>query len=351
MLLLDALIRYPAATLLVTLAILILRDGRHIQQARLGAYTGISISALLLVTAPEPLLPTGLSFGILRAIDTPNLVFLWLFGLSLFDDDFRLGRTEWAVTIAYTLLAGIWHLQFHQQLTLLPDWTAPILTVMSVGITAHLIWTALSGRSDDLIESRRRVRLWFSLGLALAAGVSITAEIVTGDGMAGLASILRAAFALALGIWAVLWLVQFHPERLLFQKLSRPQPATPAVDPKDAATHKRLTDIMETERVYTEQGLTIGKLASKLSVPEHQLRALINQGLGFRNFAAFLNSYRIGYAKTVLSDPEQARLPVLTIAMDAGYNSLAPFNRAFKAVEGITPTAFRSAALSNSDQS
>jgi AraC-like DNA-binding protein len=37
---------------------------------------------------------------------------------------------------------------------------------------------------------------------------------------------------------------------------------------------------------------------------------------------------------------------VLTIAMDAGFQSIGPFNRAFKAETGMTPTEFRREALS-----
>ncbi|MEL6323951.1 MAG: helix-turn-helix domain-containing protein, partial [Pseudomonadota bacterium] len=86
--------------------------------------------------------------------------------------------------------------------------------------------------------------------------------------------------------------------------------------------------------------------ATRLSVPEHQLRGLINQGMGFRNFSAFLNHYRLADAKTALADPEQARTPILTIALDAGYASLATFNRAFRTSEGQTPSEFRTNALS-----
>jgi len=69
--------------------------------------------------------------------------------------------------------------------------------------------------------------------------------------------------------------------------------------------------------------------------------------MGHRNFASFLNGYRLNYAKSVLADLEQARLPILTIAMDAGFSSLAPFNRAFKAVEGKTPSEYRALALAD----
>ena len=37
----------------------------------------------------------------------------------------------------------------------------------------------------------------------------------------------------------------------------------------------------------------------------------------------------------------QAEVPVITIAMDAGFQSLGPFNRAFKATTGVTPTEYR----------
>ena len=96
---------------------------------------------------------------------------------------------------------------------------------------------------------------------------------------------------------------------------------------------------MSVERVYRHEGLTIAVLAAKLDLPEHRLRQVINEGLGHRN--AFLNRYRIDEAKAALTDLSQRDVPVLTIAMDAGFQSIGPFNRAFKADTGITPTEFR----------
>ena len=37
----------------------------------------------------------------------------------------------------------------------------------------------------------------------------------------------------------------------------------------------------------------------------------------------------------------RAELPILTIELDAGLNSLGPFNRAFGAETGMTPSEFR----------
>ena len=43
----------------------------------------------------------------------------------------------------------------------------------------------------------------------------------------------------------------------------------------------------------------------------------------------------------VLADPVQREVPILTIALDAGFGSLGPFNRAFRDAEGMTPSEYR----------
>ena len=124
-----------------------------------------------------------------------------------------------------------------------------------------------------------------------------------------------------------------------------PEPAAAPAEAVDSALIATLQQWMARERVYRQDGLSIGALASQLKVPEYKLRRAINQGLGYRNFNAFLNRYRIDEVKAALADPAQAPVPVLTLAMDAGFQSLGPFNRAFKAETGVTPTEFRRARL------
>ena len=102
-----------------------------------------------------------------------------------------------------------------------------------------------------------------------------------------------------------------------------------------------LMRLMGDERIYRHDNVTIGTLATRLGIPEYRLRRLINRRLGYRNFNVFLNEHRIAEAKAALADPSQAEVPVITIAMDAGFQSLGPFNRAFKATTGVTPTEYR----------
>ncbi|MEM6644090.1 MAG: helix-turn-helix domain-containing protein [Bacteroidota bacterium] len=55
----------------------------------------------------------------------------------------------------------------------------------------------------------------------------------------------------------------------------------------------------------------------------------------------FINTYRIKEAAGMLEDASKSDVSVLEIAYQTGFNSIAPFNRAFKATTGMTPTEFR----------
>lgn len=105
---------------------------------------------------------------------------------------------------------------------------------------------------------------------------------------------------------------------------------------------------MAGERAYRTEDLTVAGLARRLAVPEYRLRRLINRRLGYRNFNAFVNGFRLDEARAALADPARRQLPVLTIALDAGFQSIGPFNRAFKAATGLTPTEFRRENMADS---
>lgn len=98
---------------------------------------------------------------------------------------------------------------------------------------------------------------------------------------------------------------------------------------------------MEEENLYRDPDLSVASLARRLAVPEYLLRRLIHDRLGCRNFAAFVNEYRLREVCERLSDPAADRRPILTLALEAGFGSIGPFNRAFRDRHGMTPTEFR----------
>jgi AraC-like DNA-binding protein len=105
---------------------------------------------------------------------------------------------------------------------------------------------------------------------------------------------------------------------------------------------------MAQDHLYREEGLSLGRLAQHLGLPEYRLRRLIHQHLGHRHFSAYLHSLRLAEACAHLSDRTQAQRAVLDIALAVGFQSIGPFNRAFKAHTGLTPTEFRRQHLADS---
>jgi AraC-like DNA-binding protein len=103
----------------------------------------------------------------------------------------------------------------------------------------------------------------------------------------------------------------------------------------------RVKEIMESERLFLSQGLTLQDLAKKLEIPVYRLRYLLNNHLGHENFSGFLNPYRLRHAATLLINPERIDDKIFALALESGFSSLAPFNKAFKALYGMTPSEYR----------
>ena len=341
MLILDVLLRYGSVTLLFLIGFLALRDGRGFRPAIYIFLMTFTVAALLLTTVPEELrLPRPIHF-FLRLADVGNIIFIWWFGLAMFKDNFRLQWWHWALLVISSIL--ILPGRFMELKGI--DYFHPVanygLDLITLGIMGHLVYVALKGRADDLIEPRRRFRLFFVLALVAATLMTVGAENVLTKNHKEFLQTLRCIIIFPMALWGVTWLTKMHPEKLIFEKPKDKPSEASAIDPRDQQLLSNLQEAMETDMIYKEPGLTIRLLTEGLKTPVHRLRSLINSGLGYRNFSTFLNHYRIEAIKAAFAEPQNSRIPVLTIALDHGYNSLAPFNRAFRDVVGKTPTQYR----------
>jgi len=103
---------------------------------------------------------------------------------------------------------------------------------------------------------------------------------------------------------------------------------------------EQLIKLMSERQLYAEPELRVSDLARLTGEHEYKVTQCISGTLGYPNFNQMVNRYRIDEAKR-LTDPVLAHLPILTIALDCGFGSIGPFNRAFKAAVGMTPKEFR----------
>lgn len=105
-------------------------------------------------------------------------------------------------------------------------------------------------------------------------------------------------------------------------------------------TIMKLRKMMLDEKLYLEQELSLGETANKLGIHAHLLSKILNTQLQ-KNFFEFVNEYRVDEFKKLVSDPKNKHISLLGLAMDAGFNSKATFNRFFKNSMGLTPSEFR----------
>lgn len=345
--LIDVIFRAAGAALLLIQAAALWRDARDVRPARFGAALALALAAVMTVESTPGYAPPPAVIAALLPINTNAAVLIWWFGLSLFDDDFRLGVFEWSAAGLWFGLGILSFADIAAQRPISVEWAAWARTVMAVVFVGHVVYRAIAGRRTDLVESRRRVRLIF----AFAIGALFLSDLL-GEAYYGYLNAPAWAIALQHGaylcviIWSTFWFMRADKSVLMFDAKPAPaaNPGSISLSPKEQLVHKKLVAVMEGERAFLDPELSMGKLAEKVGAPEHQLRTLINASMGHRNFRAFLNEFRIGAVKKDLSDPEKAALPILTIAMDAGFASLSSFNRAFKELTGKTPSEWRDEA-------
>ena len=123
--------------------------------------------------------------------------------------------------------------------------------------------------------------------------------------------------------------------------VSKPKYEKSALDTASSeALLTELETIMRNEQPYLDSTLTLSQLADQLGISSNYLSQVINQRAG-SNFFDFVNGYRIETAKSLLADPANAKMNVLTVAMDSGFNSKSAFYTAFKHHTSETPSQFR----------
>lgn len=363
-LLLDAALRGGLMALLALLAALLGRDRARSAPARMGMALALGLLLQLPSSAPwfEARVPLVWQQPLV-GLSTANAVLFWLFSRSLFDDEFRPRWRHAVLWLAVVLVAAL--------NCGLPRWAPDVPGLQT--LAAALRWlplpfalaavlAAAAHWRTDLVERRRALRATIVLGGAAYTLLMLALRRASSQGRLSSEAALLDLAALGLLVGLLAWrLLRLGADDLLpSEPESRPAPAPagppvtmPAVppagsDPADERLAQALDALMREQHAYRDEDLGIASLARRLGAPEYRLRRVINQRLGHRNFNAFINGWRLAEAQAALADPGRRERPVLSIALEAGFQSIGPFNRAFKAATGLTPTEFRRQKLADS---
>lgn len=361
MLPLDLFFRSGNTAMLILLALILFRESQHRPSLILGSLFSLCLAATYLFTITLEWGWTGLEIPLnLLALASPFL--FWLLAKSMFEDSFHWSWSYLSLYLAYMAAAvaghyltfgdfrGVVHWFMRSDVKNHGLWLIPFIALHTLMVGLAL-YVALKDWQTDLVESRRRARV-FSVVVGGIVILLINAKEFYQLGTA------RSQFADSVTTGVFFLLVIAVCARFLGIRSGRAKHTTPEIfpsaDPEETDALRRETGVqvidelgrlMQEEKVFREEDFTIRSLADKLGVKEYRLRRLINGHLGYRNFNCFLNEYRVKEVARLLVEPETRHLPVLTIALDMGYRSLSPFNKAFKEIKGMTPTEFRNQHL------
>jgi AraC-like DNA-binding protein len=114
-----------------------------------------------------------------------------------------------------------------------------------------------------------------------------------------------------------------------------------AIDTARTNTIKaNLTTVMENEKPYLNESLTINKLSKSIQSNSKYVSHTLNSCFG-QNFSAYVNSYRIGEAKRLLREKEYDLYTIEALSKMAGFKSKSVFNTLFRAQYNMTPSQYR----------
>ena len=278
----------------------------------------------------------------LTALCSTHPVWFWICARLLFSDRATL-RTRDVICLGAMGVAGV---LYQSQLPAAGDDTV-VRVIGLLFAAAGLAFACLAplsvyfGLAGDLDPRRRQLRRWFvPLVSIYLVAIIVTQTIVLFQGRSTPPGLVLLNLVIIDGVAAIA-LSTFVQWRVVNWVAAVDIPPAIALSRLEQSVLERLNRRFVGERLYAREGLTIVQLADLLGTQEHVVRRVINQGLGFRNFNDFLHTHRLKEAAERLGDPQLRRIPVLTIALEVGYGSVGPFNRAFKERFGVTPTEYR----------
>ena len=337
----DIALRAAGVTaLLLTAAVLLLSMPRS-AVARWFVPFALGMAGFLAVNTPyEAAEPAAPLWAVASFLSRMAAVFLWLFSLVLFDGRVRMPRLALAVGGTWLVLVVVSKGYFA------PPPAGIDLSAIQIALGAALVlhagWRVMRELRDDLIESRRRARPLFALGLLGLLLADFAADLLQGYEWRPAAFLLvQNGVVTALAVGLALWLLRGDPWRPMPSTEAPAEAGAPG--PADALI-ARLEAVMREQRPYLDPDLTIARFAALVGVPEPALRRAINHGLGHGHFRTYLNGYRVAEAQRRLRDPASAGKKILAIALESGFSSLASFNRVFRQQVGCAPSEYRASA-------
>lgn len=114
----------------------------------------------------------------------------------------------------------------------------------------------------------------------------------------------------------------------------------PPTDGEKSGLILEMIRYVETDKNYLDSNLSLEKVSAELGVNNSYLSRLIHSEMKI-NFSDYVNRLRVEEAKAYMNRDEFMNYNLISIGLEAGFNSKTTFYKAFKKYTGITPSEFK----------
>lgn len=224
---------------------------------------------------------------------------------------------------------------FPQDCSVLSDW----LTVSGLiaGLISVLVVWLRRGFLSGLIQQKQgRERYWLVISIALLNLGFLALMLSSLSPYSGHIeiSVLRTILGLAFIYLVNTSLFRIYPQAVsLTKSISSEAP----LSQEESEIALKIEKLMDLDKVYHENTYSRADLARELKTSESVISKIINMYFN-KSFPQLLNERRVEDAKRLLLDTPES---IKVIASEVGFNSVASFNRSFKEISGMSPSAYR----------
>lgn len=268
----------------------------------------------------------------------------WIYFSSAASADFKIGPRHVlhflpAVFIAFEMLARIYIIEIDLA-----------IMVSFAAYAAAIGWRARLGRAQFLHLGDRasgQVYRWLIvttalLTLSLIGEIAIIADIQRGRDISQSPALLAALILNLILVGLVLLAALRRPSPFDWMYEIGKAAFAPKLNSYSEEEYKdciaRLEALVENEKLYAEDGVTVRVVAKKLGVPARLVSEAVNRIYG-ESYSRHMNRLRVDAAKRLLH--ENVGISITEVMLDAGFRTKSSFNKEFRAITGETPSAFR----------
>jgi AraC-like DNA-binding protein len=210
-----------------------------------------------------------------------------------------------------------------------------------LGATLHVVRRKQKSDTIRLIskEAQQIVRRWVKalLGCMIVLGIAWPLTVLTPHFVTFNTAEYYYPIEIAL-VFFIYWtaLAGYHRTQQIYRQI----PAANIPDPSQTEELlAKLRQAMEVDKLYLDPELTVSKVSAHVGISSKMISSVLNQHVE-KSFNDFVNGYRVQQVQEKLIAQSNGNLTIYGIALEAGFNSQATFQRAFKNITGMSPREY-----------